>query len=518
LAVLGSCSTEERAPPITNVMPSSPEDTPRTDPPPPSSSSSPSEPKPCIPPASSSDAALPEVLIAVKAAHGPHGASAPTKVDRRLYGTSIADWRPQDYMPKPDTTFKSYLAALRPGVLRWPAGHNSQEYVWPRAAGEQHGGRVIDAAHVDAFIALAKSVGAEPLLAINVKRSVPAIAADLVRYVNVEKGYGVRWFQIGNEPDLTDGVTESPTAYAKDLIAFVDAMRAVDPKIGIVAPELLTGAHVGGMHGRTDWMTPILTQAAGRIDGISWHYYPLDSGQSNPSSSAIVSFEHLFQETAADWAPAGLAFADEVMPALAKLRDAHAPKAEVWVTEFAEDPGPRAGQGVSETVGGALWSIDALGRYAEHAPGGVLRWIFETVSDHAYGLLDGWHMPRPSYGALWLHARHVGDRYVDTSSSQREKVAAHAALRADGALTVVVVNKSQANVRIHLDVQELCVTQGNTMTFTGEGWAASTFRIQGTVLTPESVWNGPAPTPLLAQELFDMTLPQTSIRVIAYRP
>ena len=458
-----------------------------------------------------------DVVVTIHPNEGPHGAS-PAKVDRRLYGTSIADWRPNDYAPNPNPTFLAYLKALRPGVLRWPAGHRSQEYIWERGGGDQHGDFTLTAAHIDAFIALAKAVSAEPLFAINVKRGSPGVAASLVRYLNVEKGYGVRFFQIGNEPDLTDGITQSPSVYAADLVRFVDAMRAVDPNIRIIGPELLTGAHVGGIHKTTDWMTPILAETGKRINGISWHYYPLDSGQPNPSSSAIVSVPHLFQESASDWPPAGMSFVNTIMPTLATLRDTHAPGAEIWVTEFAEDPGPAAGTGISDIVAGALWSIDALGRYAEHAPGAVLRWIFQTVEGHGYGLLDGQHRPRASYAALWLHARHVGDRYVRTETSALTKVAAHAAFREDGALTLVLVNKTEEEARVHVDLGGHCVSGATSLTFEGDGLTSKSFRIEGKPFDEATATNGLPPTPIATDALFDTVLPKTSIRVIGFSP
>jgi hypothetical protein len=471
-------------------------------------------PAPCSPPAPEAWADA-DVEVTVVADHGPRGTKVPAQVDRKLYGANIADWRPEDYVPAPDPTFVAYLGALRPGVLRWPG--RTQEYVWPRVAGGQSGPLALRVSDFDAFVELAKRVDAEPLIGINVKRSNSVVAADIVRYLNIEKGYGVRYFQIGNEPDYVDGLTAGPRTYAVELNAFADAMRAVDPSIRIVGPELLSGAHVGGMYGTVDWMTPILAQTAGRIDAISWHYYPLDSGQAIASSSAVVSVAHLFQETAPDWPPAGLGFIDTVMPALGALRDAHAPGASIWVTEFAEDPGPNAGRGVSDTVAGALWGADALGRYAEYAPGAVLRWLFESVPEHAYALLDGHHVPRPTYGAYWLLARHMGDRFVDAKSAAVTAVAAHAALREDGALAVVLVNKTEVAKKVHVTIAGHCYARADSLTFEGGTWAAKDFRIDGHVLDAATAVNGIAPSAVEEAGLTKIEVPAASIRLIAYR-
>jgi alpha-L-arabinofuranosidase len=475
----------------------------------------PPKPLPCKPPLQSPGAA-PDVRVTVRADRGPKGATQPVIVDRRIVGMNIADWRTQDYVPAPSMAFSTYLAALEPGVLRWPAGHRSQEYIWERGGPGQSGNWVLKPAQVDAFIALARSVGADPLIGINVKRGTVAAAADLVRYLNVDHAYNVKWFQIVNEPDLTDGITPGPEVYAEQLVAFADGMRAVDPTIHVVAPELLTGAHVGGFNGKLDWMTPILTRAGARIDGISWHYYPLDSAQADPRSSATLTIPHLFQETASDWQPAGLSFVDEIMPRLTALRKAHSPTANVWITEIAEDPGPTAGATVSDTMAAAIWVADVLGRYAEHGPAAVLRWLYKGDAVHVYGLIDPNDKPRPTYGAYWLYARHLGLRFVDSESSAVTSVSAHASLRGDGALTVVLANKTEKPQRVHLSLEAFGACAGNEITLTGERLTSTTFQINDETLNTTNAQGKIAPRPLTPTSLYDVELPPASVRVVAY--
>ena len=476
-------------------------------------------PKPsCAAPATTPKAGVFDVEVAIAPKRGPKGKAAPVAVNRRLYGMNIADWEPANYSPMPRPAFADLLGALQPGVLRWPAGHRSQEYYWERGGAGQQGNWVLTAAHVDAFIQLAQLVGAEPLIAINVKRGTEAAAKDLLHYMNVEKGYGVKYLQIGNEPDLTDDMTANPQVYADQLIRFADALREVDPSVKFIGPEMLTGAHVGGMHGTVDWMTPILSQTAGRIHGISWHYYPLDSGQKSPSSSAIMSIEHLFQEAAHDWRPAALAFVDEVMPALDQLRTAHAPNAEVWVTELAEDPGPDAGAGISDTLAGALWVGDVLGRYGAYGPGAVLRWLFKGSNIHSYGLLDAFDNPRPAYGAYWLYARHFGDHFVDATTSSLTDVAAHASTRNDGRVAVVLVNKTTSPRRVRVTFDGFAPCEAEELTLTGDGYGAKTFAINGVELTVATAKAGVPLNKIAFDNLLDVELPPTSMRLVVYRP
>lgn len=455
-----------------------------------------------------------DVEVVVRAQRGPHGAPEPVVVDRRLYGMNIADWRRQDYSP-PSAKFFGYLGALEPGVLRWPAGHRGQHYAWARTAATPGTNWTLTPEHVDAFIALAKSVNAEPLLAINQKTGSIEAAQDLVRYVNLERGYGVKWFQVGNEPDHTDGLTSDPESYGDRLAAFADAILQIDPNARIVAPEIMTGAHIGDQ-GRVDWMGRILARVGPRAHAISWHYYPLDSGQSSPTSSATMSIEHLFQEEAWDWPPAGMGFDGIVTPILHELRDRYSPGAELWITEFAEDPGPGAGFGLSDRLVGALWAADSLGRYAERATSAVLRFLYKSGPEHGYNIVDHDENPRPAYGTYWLYARHMGNRFVDVSTTALTEVAAHAALRNDGTLSLVLVNKTTAPKRVRVVVEGFCPTAAGELTLEGPGYEATTFTINGEILDEVKAQQGIPPKEM--PDLFDVALPPTSVRLVSYRP
>jgi len=91
----------------------------------------------------------------------------------------------------------SLVSALKPAVMR-VGGYNNDANV-PDA---------FDNAAFDKAVAYAHSIGAEPLiqvphLADNAGNPpTPDTAAAMVRYANITKGYGVKYFSVGNEPDL----------------------------------------------------------------------------------------------------------------------------------------------------------------------------------------------------------------------------------------------------------------------------------------------------------------------------
>jgi hypothetical protein len=456
----------------------------------------------------------PDVLVSISALRGPRGAKAPVLHDRRIFAMSIADWEAQDYTPSPDPTYLAFLRALTPGMLRWPAGHRSQSYSWRHNGIDLPGEWTLTPEGIDAFIQLARAAGAEPLLALNLKRGTVEAAADIVRYVNVERRYGVHWFQLGNEPEIDPDHTLKDEAGT--INTYANAIRQVDPSVRVVAPELFRAAF------HTDeadnGFTTILSRMEERVDAVSWHYFPLDSNQRDPGSSARLSIKNLLQETAEDWPPAALSYVDAILPVLGEIRTHLAPQAEVWITELGEDAGQAAGAGVSDTIGGALWVGDAFGRIAEFGTSAIFRWLFKGSPEHVYGLLDPNNAPRPTYGAYWLYARAFGDRWVDATSSALTLVSAHAALRRDGAMTVMLANKTSAPCRVRTKIDGFTARDAGSFTLSGGGIASTSFTINGQPLTTKTASDGVASIPAQSEKLLDTTMPNATLRVLVYRP
>ncbi|MGA9525525.1 MAG: hypothetical protein WBV82_28965 [Myxococcaceae bacterium] len=458
------------------------------------------------------------VSVVIRADRGPSG-GAPVQIDQRMYSLSIADWESQDYDPAPAPAYVQLLRALRPGVLRWPAGHNSQEYLWERLP-EGTASHVLTASHVDAFLSLCRSVEAEPMLAINLKTSTAAAAADLVRYINVDKSFGMTWVLLGNEPDLGDALIPTPEAYVARAREFIQAIRAVDPDIRFVGPELMSGATVLGIHEQPDWLTPILQGVGPDLAGVSWHLYPLDSNNTQLESVAFPRVDNLLQERAVDWRPSALSFIDEVFPAMASVMGQHAPAAKVWVTEWSEDSGELNGAGIADRVGGALWAADALGRMAAHGPGGAVKWLYKSGSTHAYALVDENDFPRPEFTTHWLYARHFGTRVVQALSDKRAIVNAHAALREDGALAIVLVNKRSEPQWVNLELEGFTPGAARRFLATGEGYETATLSLNGTRLEPGNA-DGPGmlqPEWFAVEALQRFELPPFSILMLLLEP
>ena len=150
------------------------------------------------------------------------------------------------------------ISKLRPTVLRYPGGSNSDTYHWragmgdPASRGESEHFHTRKAQKVlfgtVEYLTLCRRLGAEPLITVNVASGPPEEAAEWVRAVNLGHLTGpdgealgpVRLWEIGNEPYLREDqrkeLAVEPAVYAQRANAFIRAMKAVDPTIQVGIP------------------------------------------------------------------------------------------------------------------------------------------------------------------------------------------------------------------------------------------------------------------------------------------
>ena len=211
--------------------------------------------------------------------------------------------------PGAKRTLVQAVAQTGARFLRYPGGEKSDNYVWSTRAGstallspqdevptplqpriadpgtwpgmdrgfaDAEGRPVEPSLDFDEFITFCRGCGGEPVVVVayDTAREISgsahpmaptlaelqASAAAWVRYANVTRGYGVKYWEIGNESWFRAGMTAE--RYATDVIAFAQAMRAVDPSIRIIA------------HGKDDtWYPTICAKASGVIDILASHDY-----------------------------------------------------------------------------------------------------------------------------------------------------------------------------------------------------------------------------------------------------
>ncbi|WP_158835394.1 alpha-L-arabinofuranosidase [Streptomyces sp. NRRL S-350] len=170
-------------------------------------------------------------------------------------------------------------------AMRYPGGSYADIYHWKTNTAD--GGVVAPNTDFDAFMATAKAADAQPIITADYGSGTPEEAADWVKYANVTKHYGVKYWEIGNEipgngeygaaweTDLH--ASHSATTYANNLLQFASAMKAVDPTVKIGAVLCVPGSWPDGIVGpgdTADWNDTVLSIAGSKIDFVIVHYYP----------------------------------------------------------------------------------------------------------------------------------------------------------------------------------------------------------------------------------------------------
>ena len=310
--------------------------------------------------------------------------------------------------------------------------------------------------------------GAQALLCVNYGTNTagnaggdPNEAAAWVDYANNTKGYGVKYWEVGNEvygngeygasfeTDLHGD--HSPTAYGANVAQYVSAMKAKDATIKVGAVLTAPGQFPDGQS--PDWNTNVLAQCGGVIDFVIVHWYPQEPG--SESDSFLLD------------APAS-----QIATMVAKLRalisqygGANAAHVQIFVTEtnsVAYNPG-------KQTVGlvNALFIADDYATWLEQGVANVDIWtlhngtsggntsgaLYGSATYGDYGILSSGQgsepatdTPFPSYYGIQMLSElgKAGDQFVSASSNQ-PLLGVHAVRQAGGNLALMLINKDPAN-------------------------------------------------------------------------
>jgi Cellulose binding domain/Fibronectin type III domain len=396
-------------------------------------------------PAPVAAAAAPDVTVTVNAR-----AALATVPDTGV-GVNDAVWDSQ----LGTTAVSGLLADAGVKVLRYPGGSYGDIYHWQTHTAP--GGFVAPGTDFDTFMASAQRVGAQPMIIANYGTGTPQEAADWVRYANVTKGYGARLWEIGNENygnghygadwEADNHADKSPTAYGNSVVAYADAMKAVDPSVKVGAVLTMPASWPDGLVAGGDaatWNQTVLSIAGPKIDFVVLHWYPPDGDAAGvlarPSQLADGMF--LMREQ------------------IRKYAGPDADRIGIAVTETSSSV-------ARDTQPAALFLADTFTTLLENGVFTVDWWNvhngIEKVSTvdgqtdfQDWGLLSSagclgdtcepaLNTPFASYQGMRLLSQfaHPGDQLVRAGTDQ-PLVSAHAALRPNGDLAVLLVNKDPA--------------------------------------------------------------------------
>ncbi len=354
------------------------------------------------------------------------------------------------------TAVSDLLGAAGVKMIRYPGGSYADIYHWKDNTAP--GGYVAPDTDFDTFMGSVQRIGAQPMIIANYGTGSAQEAADWVRYANVTKGYGAKYWAIGNENygnghygtawESDDHTDLSPTQYANEVIAYSDAMKAVDPTVKIGAVLTMPANWPDGLVGAGDsgtWNQTVLRLAGSKIDFVDIHWYP-------GGSSAADSLTKTGQ-------------LDDALYLLRKQVDAYAPGAGISLTETNVGVGP-------DTQPGALFLADAYSSLIENGVFTVDWWNVHngmgTVSTVAgqtdyndFGMLSSGNCnadnsvcepplntPFAPYQALKVMSSfiHPGDQMIRAAAGD-PLVKVHAALRPDGSLGVLLLNEDPDNAK-----------------------------------------------------------------------
>ncbi len=395
-------------------------------------------------PAVAGASAGPSVNVTVNAAEGLG------TIPATGYGLNSAVWDDQMNVP----AVQNLLSQAGVGMLRYPGGSYGDIYHWQDNTAP--GGFVAPGTNFDTFMGTVKTIGAQPILIANYGTGTPQEAAAWVQYANVTKGYGDKYWEIGNENygngyygadwEADNHASKSPTTYANNVLQYASAMKAVDPTIKIGAVLTLPGNwpdSVLATGDTADWNRTVLSIAGSAIDFAIVHWYPNGSG----AATALGEPSQLSGE-------------------LSQLHQE--------ITKYA---GTNLGIALTETNAGvgedtqpdALFSADTYFTALEQGVFTVDWWdthngatAVSTASDGAtdfqdWGVLSSGqcvgsvcepavNTPFPTYHAISMLSKvgRPGDQLVRAGTDQ-SMVAAHAVRQANGNLAVMLVNKDPSN-------------------------------------------------------------------------
>lgn len=300
---------------------------------------------------------------------------------------------------------------------------------------------------VDDFMRVTRIVGAEPSISVRLEHGTPEAAADLVHYANIENDYNVRYWAIGNEPSLFDDYTTEDLNTQWRAIA--EAMLEVDPDIILIGPE----PHQWTGNPATDprdpegreWIREFLLVNGDLVDIVAVHRYPFPRSMSNP----VTTIAEL-RENAAEWS--------QILPNLRQviLETTGRDDIPVAVTEANSHwSSSIGGEATNDSFFNAIWWADVLGRLIKDQSVIVNYFDFQTSpSRGGWGLLSQYEV-RPTYYTYQLYQR-FGTELLFSESSI-EYLSIYAALREDGALTLIVVNLAddEQTAKLQLDNFEM---------------------------------------------------------------
>jgi hypothetical protein len=291
----------------------------------------------------------------------------------------------------------------------------------------------------DEFIGQCRAVGAEPVIVVNVMshkyKGGPSLdqlrqsAVEWVRYSNVTRKYGVKYWQLGNEQDHHKDEL-SLEEYTQIYGDFARAMKAVDPTIK-------TGVAIINNKG---WASTLLKAHPAMVDFIGCHQYQwrnrtFDGWKdlTRPLIPNILSIDDVLQESTR-------------------------PDAEIMVTEMSSYGKWFDGSGVPD-MARTLCLAEMLLHAATvrrvvytHFWTTHSAWNGENVDGALCSALTSDNTPKPTAHVIGLINNHLDDVIVDVTRVQGDLRVFASRSNAGRIATIFIINKSDQSADVELEM------------------------------------------------------------------
>ena len=337
-----------------------------------------------------------------------------------IYGMNYWSWmRYGRSQPDLEGT-EAQAAALRLNILRIGGWNGDKQFP-----------EDLTTADVDRFVSYCRSVGAQPVFQVSILGGDLEEAAGWVDYCNRQKGYDIRYWSIGNEPEFyshrkpPDITGYTVWSYIKDFKRYVKAMKDVDPTIKILGPEV-TPVYEG-----SGWLEPFLQECGDLVDIVTIHRYELP-----PNKCTIENALNSRNVRTA------------IQKARATIDRICGPGKPLALTEtnVSWDGNP---EHINEkkypaspgTFFAGLWAADTLGTALEEDLWTISFWCLKEY--WRLGFLDfDTNKPRPAYYAVYMFTNHFGSELLPVVSVPKG-FSVYASRRVDHKTVLIIINKTK---------------------------------------------------------------------------
>jgi len=391
-------------------------------------------------------------------------------VDRKMFAVNTAVWD----SGFTTTTCKNLMANAGYKAFRFPGGSLSDGYHWKTNTTDSNTWSW--ATSFDDFASVAvKQTSGQSFITVNYGTGTPAEAAAWVKYSNVTKKYGFKYWEVGNEvygnwEEDSHALKNDPVTYANQFAQYYAQMKKVDSTIQIGAVV------VNGEDAYANYTNEAVTNPRTKVKHSGWTAVVLATLAKLKVTPDFVSY-HRYPQYQID-SDFGLltgngGWASDIANIRQQMSDymgSGATKTQIMCTENNSDAGT-SGKQLCSLVN-ALYLADSFGCVLQTEATSYVWW--DLINGPGTSSLDGpWIYGWRNYGDLGMFSPDfsqvyptyfaeqmvnkfaaAGDTTIQTTSSYG-LLTAYATKRSDGTLRLMVVNKNPT------------ATTASSITFTG---------------------------------------------------